>query len=87
MFSEWLVSIPIIIIALFFIGFIIMLSAKRIIKLILNSIVGIISLFLYNMILSGITGIYIGINLFTVVFITIFGIPGFIILIILNLIL
>jgi len=87
MFSEWLVSIPIIIIALFFIGFIIMLSAKRIIKLILNSIVGIISLFLYNMILSGITGIYIGINLFTVIFITIFGIPGFIILIILNLIL
>lgn len=87
MFSEWVISIPIIIIGLFFIGFIIMLNGKKIVKLILNSIIGIISLFLYNILLSGITGIYIGINLITVLLVTILGIPGFMILIILNLIL
>ncbi|WP_130805510.1 pro-sigmaK processing inhibitor BofA family protein [Senegalia massiliensis] len=87
MFSEWGISIPIIIIALFFLGFIIMLNSRRIMKLVLNSIVGIISLLLYNMLLSGITGVYIGINLVTVFVVTILGIPGFILLIILNLIL
>lgn len=87
MFSEIPIYIPIILIGLFLLGFISMLSAKKIVRFVINSIIGIIVLLLYNMLLSGITGIYIGINLVTVLVVALLGVPGFILLLILNLIL
>lgn len=81
------IYIAIALIGLFLSGFIIMLSMKNIIKIIINSIIGILGLFIYNAILSGLTGIYIGINIVTVLVVAILGVPGFILLLLLNLIL
>ncbi|WP_252187584.1 pro-sigmaK processing inhibitor BofA family protein [Anaeromonas gelatinilytica] len=81
------IYIAIALVGLFLSGFIIMLSMRKIIKIIINSIIGIIVLFLYNVALSGLTGIYIGINIVTVLVVAILGVPGFFLLLVLNLIL
>ncbi|MBS4537942.1 pro-sigmaK processing inhibitor BofA family protein [Clostridium sp. D2Q-11] len=87
MFSGMPIYIPIIIIVLLLLGFISILSAIKIRKFVLHSILGILLLFLYNIFLSGFTGIYVGINIVTVLVVAILGMPGFVLLLVLNLIL
>ena len=74
------------IIFLFIIGKIFILPLKFIIKLIGNSILGAILLFVVNLV-GGVFGFHIGINIVTAIATGILGIPGVILLIILKLLL
>ena len=73
------------IIFLFLFGRIFILPLKSIFKLILNSVLGGILIYMINMI-GGAWGFSIGLNFFTSIFVGILGIPGAILLIILQLI-
>ncbi len=73
------------IIFLFLFGRIFILPLKSIFKLILNSVLGGILIYMINLI-GGAWGFSIGINFFTSIFVGILGIPGAILLIILQLI-
>lgn len=71
------------IIFLFFIGRIFILPVKFILKLIGNSILGAILIFIINLI-GSLFGFHIGLNIITSFIIGILGIPGVILLIILK---
>ena len=73
------------IIFLFLFGRIFILPLKSIFKLILNSVLGGILIYMINMI-GGAWGFSIRLNFFTSIFVGILGIPGAILLIILQLI-
>lgn len=73
------------IIFLFLFGRIFILPLKSIFKLILNSVLGGILIYMINLI-GGAWGFSIGLNFFTSIFVGILGIPGAILLIILQLI-
>ncbi|MGN1327175.1 MAG: pro-sigmaK processing inhibitor BofA family protein [Clostridia bacterium] len=70
------------IIGIFIIGKIFIVPIKIIGKLIINSILGVILLYLINLI-GGIWGLHIGINIITTLVVGILGIPGAILLTIL----
>lgn len=73
------------IIVIYILGRIFILPLKSIMKLIVNSILGGAMLYLINLI-GGMFGFYIGLNIFTAIFVGILGIPGAILLIILKMI-
>ena len=73
------------IVFLFLFGRIFILPLKSIFKLILNSVLGGILIYMINLI-GGAWGFSIGLNFFTSIFVGILGIPGAILLIILQLI-
>lgn len=75
--------IAISIIALIIITRILNIPFRKIIKLIINSILGAILIFIINQMTTTV-GIHIGLNIITSVFIGIFGIPGALLLIIIN---
>lgn len=68
---------------LFVLGRIFILPLKSICKLIFNSILGGILIFVINYI-GGFWDFHIGLNLFTVIFASILGVPGTILLIIIK---
>ena len=68
---------------IFVLGKLFIIPLKHILKLILNSIFGGILLWIINIIGANFS-FHIGINLFTCIFVGILGIPGCILLIILN---
>lgn len=72
------------IIGIFIVGKIFIVPIKLIIKLITNSILGAILLYIINLI-GGIWGLHIGINVITALIVGILGIPGAILLTILQL--
>lgn len=71
------------IIGIIIVGKIFIVPIKIILKLILNSILGVILLYIINMV-GAIWGLHIGINFVTVLIIGILGIPGAILLLILT---
>lgn len=71
------------IIGIFIFGKIFIVPIKIIAKLIINSILGVILLYLINLI-GGIWGLHIGINVVTTLVVGILGIPGAILLTILT---
>ena len=71
------------IIGIFIFGKIFIVPIKIIAKLIINSILGVIILYLINLI-GGIWGLHIGINVVTTLVVGILGIPGAILLTILT---
>ena len=72
-------------IILLILGKVFILPIKSIVKLILNSILGAVIIYIINKI-GATWGFYIGLNLFTSIFVGILGIPGAVLLIILKLI-
>lgn len=58
-------------------------SIKFLGKFVINGIIGVVSLFIFNAI-GGIIGLYLEINLFNAVISGIFGIPGIIVLLFIN---
>ena len=70
---------------IFLFGRIFILPLKSIFKLILNSVLGGVLIYIINLI-GGAWGFSIGLNFFTSIFVGILGIPGAILLIILQLI-
>ena len=74
------------IIGIMIIGKIFIIPIKIIIKLIMNSILGAILLYLINLI-GVMWGLHIGINLITVIIVGVLGIPGAILLAILSILL
>lgn len=73
------------VIVLFLFGKIFILPIKSIVKLILNSILGAVIIYVINKV-GAAWGFYIGLNIFTSIFVGILGIPGAILLVILKLI-
>ena len=69
---------------LFIFGRIFIVPIKKILKLIINSILGGITIFLINLI-GGIWGFHIGLNIFTSILIGLLGLPGAVCLVILKL--
>lgn len=74
------------IIAIIILGRIFILPLKKILKLLLNSILGGLLIVIINWI-GGAFGIHIGLNVVTAIFVGILGIPGAILLIIFTMIL
>ena len=68
---------------LFIFGRIFIVPIQKILKLVINSILGGITIYLINLI-GGIWGFHIGLNIFTSIFVGVTGVPGVILLIILN---
>ncbi len=71
---------------LFIFGKLFIVPIKTILKLVINSILGGITIFIINLI-GSIWGFHIGLNLITSIFIGILGIPGAIVIIIIKLLL
>jgi len=71
---------------LFIFGKLFIVPIKTILKLIVNSILGGITIFIINLI-GAIWGFHIGINLITSIFVGILGIPGAIVIVIIKLLL
>ena len=69
---------------LFIFGKIFIVPIKKILKLVINSILGGIAIFLINLI-GGIWGFHIGLNIFTSILIGLLGLPGVVCLIIIKL--
>ena len=69
---------------LFLFGRIFILPIKKILKLVLNSIIGGLVIFLINMIGSNF-GFHIGLNIFTSILVGLLGLPGAVVLIIIKL--
>ena len=72
-------------IGIIFLGIIFKFSVFKILKLILNSILGGILIFIINQI-GGSFGLHIGLNVFTSLFIGVLGIPGAILLLAIKII-
>ena len=72
-------------IAIFVIGKIFIFPIKKIIKLVFNTIIGGLIIYLINLIGSSF-GFHIGLNIITSLFVGILGIPGAILLIVLEII-
>ncbi len=68
---------------IFILGRLFLFPIKKILKLVLNSILGGIILYIIN-IIGGMFNFYIGINIFTCIMVGILGIPGIICLIIVK---
>ena len=79
----WLIYISCII-CIFIFGKIFIVPIKAILKLIINSILGIILLYIVNLI-GGIWSFHIGINVVTAIIVGVLGIPGIVLLTILQL--
>ena len=71
---------------LFIFGKLFIVPIKTILKLVINSILGGITIFIIN-IIGSIWGFHIGLNLVTSIFVGILGIPGAIVIIIIKLLL
>lgn len=71
-------------IGIIIIGKIFIVPLKMIIKLLINSIIGVILLYIINLI-GGIWGLHIGINFITAIFVGLLGVPGAILLVIFKL--
>lgn len=71
---------------LFLIGKIFILPIKSILKLVINSCIGGLLIYLINLI-GGLFGFHIGLNYITAIFTGILGVPGVILLVILKVIL
>jgi inhibitor of the pro-sigma K processing machinery len=69
---------------LFIFGKVFIFPIKKILKLVLNSILGGITIFLINLI-GGIWGFHIGLNIFTSILIGLLGLPGTVCLVIVRL--
>jgi len=69
---------------LFIFGRLFIVPIKTILKLVVNSILGGITIFIINLI-GSIWGFHIGLNLITSIFVGILGIPGVIVIIIIKL--
>ena len=69
---------------LFLFGRIFIIPIKKILKLVLNSIIGGLVIFLINMIGSNF-GFHIGLNIFTSILVGLLGLPGAVVLIIIKL--
>ena len=69
---------------LFIFGRIFIIPIKKILKLLINSILGGIIIFLINLI-GGYFGFHIGLNIFTSILVGLLGIPGVIFLIVVKL--
>lgn len=68
-------------------GKILVLPIRKIIKLIINSILGGVLIIIINSILGNLLSIHIGLNMVTAIFTGLLGIPGAILLIILKIVL
>ena len=79
----WVIYISCII-GIFIFGRIFIVPIKAILKLIINSILGIILLYIVNLI-GGIWNFHIGINVVTAIVVGILGIPGIVLLTIMQL--
>ncbi|SCG81725.1 inhibitor of the pro-sigma K processing machinery [Proteiniborus sp. DW1] len=73
-------------ILLYFVGWILIIPLKYLVKLIINGIMGGVLLFLINL-LGGFVGLYIAINPLTAVIVGFLGVPGVVLLIVLQYIL
>ncbi len=73
-------------ILLYFVGWILIIPLKYLVKLIINGIIGGILLFLINL-LGGAIGLHIAINPLTAIIAGVLGVPGVILLIVLQYIL
>ena len=71
---------------IFIIGRLFLVPLKKILKILLNSIIGGIILYIVNLI-GGTFNFYIGINMFTCIMVGILGVPGIICLIIIKILL
>ena len=80
--KMWMIYISCII-AIFLFGKIFIVPIKAILKLIINSILGILLIYIVNLV-GGIWNFHIGINVFTAIIVGILGIPGIILLTILR---
>lgn len=69
---------------LFIFGKIFIVPIKKILKLVVNSILGGITIFLINLI-GGVFGFHIGLNIFTSILVGVLGLPGVVCLIIIRL--
>lgn len=81
-----IITFVVCIIVIFIVGKMFILPIKSILKLILNSILGGLLIWLINFAGTNF-GFHIGLNLFTCIFIGILGLPGAIFLVILKLVL
>lgn len=79
-----LLTLAICLIAIFIIGKIFLFPIKKIIKLLINSALGGLLIYIINLI-GAHWGFAIGLNIFTSIFVGILGIPGAILLIIIKL--
>lgn len=69
---------------LFLFGKVFILPIKKVLKLVLNSILGGITIFLINLV-GGIWGFHIGLNFYTSILIGLLGLPGAVCLVIIKL--
>lgn len=69
---------------LFIFGRVFIVPIKKVLKLVVNSILGGITIFLINLI-GGMFGFYIGLNVFTSILVGVLGLPGLVCLIIIRL--
>ena len=69
---------------LFIFGKIFIFPVKKILKLVINAILGGITIFLINLI-GGIWGFHIGLNIFTSILVGLLGLPGAVCLVIVKL--
>lgn len=81
--KMWVIYISCII-GIFIFGKVFIVPIKAILKLIINSILGIILLYIVNLI-GGIWNFHIGINVVTAIVVGILGIPGIVLLTIMQL--
>ena len=69
---------------LFIFGRVFIVPIKKVLKLVVNSILGGITIFLINLI-GGMFGFHIGLNVFTSILVGVLGLPGVVCLIIIRL--
>lgn len=69
---------------LFLFGKVFILPIKKVLKLVLNSVLGGITIFLMNLV-GGIWGFHIGLNFYTSILIGLLGLPGAVCLVIIKL--
>ncbi len=69
---------------LFIFGRVFIIPIKKVLKLVINSILGGVTIFLINLI-GGIWGFHIGLNIFTSILVGLLGVPGVICLIVVKL--
>lgn len=71
------------ILALFLFGRLLVVPLKTILKIVFNSILGGVLIYVINLIGAG-NGFHIGLNIFTAIFVGILGIPGAVLLVVLK---
>ena len=69
---------------LFIFGRVFIIPIKKVLKLVINSFLGGVTIFLINLI-GGIWGFHIGLNIFTSILVGLLGVPGVICLIVVKL--